>query len=377
MKKILFLGRVAGVYKTNRADLDFIADELINEGHELHIYDPKYNILKNLSNNHIRKVGFLKNIKKPRSIQRLISFMNLIFFCIKFKGAYDIVQINYVREEYLVIPRLVSKLGKEFKVFIYGDDLNLRNWIKNKFTKLYYVSDEIILTNKLIFEKNRNYFSKPDSLEKKMKYIYLPQVQLKNYEHFKYQDKIKAKDKMGLKGQKVVLCGISSHPNEQHDKIIEGISNLNNQLNYHFLFPLSTREADNSEWIAQIKLMAEKNLDPKSYTYIEGYKTIEEVAQYRLASDIMINLRKRDQLNAALIESNYSFCQIICGSWLPYDDYWSEFRTEKIDDHLNLAEKIEFIFKDDELEQKLKYNREKAEDNYSYRVVDKWLKLYK
>ena len=377
MKKILFLGRIAGVYNTNRKDLDFIADELVKNGFCVEIYDPKKNILKNLNDGTIRSVKILPNISKPRIFQRIFSFANLIFFCLKFRKTYNYVQINYLREEYLLIPSLVSKLGSEFKIFIYGDDINIRTKLKDKFTSIFKYADEIILTNKLIFDRNRRYFKNPEVIEKKLKIIYLPQIQLKHYEAFRFNDKELAKIKMGISDKRVLTCGISSHPNEQHDKIIEGLSKLSDKQKYHILIPLSSREFDNSLWIEKIKELAKSKLSDIDFEFIEGYKTIEEVATYRLASDVLINLRKRDQLNAAMIESNYSYCQVISGSWLPYEDYWSLFNTEKVEDHVNLAEKIKSVFQDENLEKKLKHNRKQAENHYSYRVVSQWLALYK
>jgi hypothetical protein len=81
-------------------------------------------------------------------------------------------------------------------------------------------------------------------------------------------------------------------------------------------------------------------------------------------------------LAASMLESNMAYCQLITGSWLPYESYLNKVEVEVIDSFESLNSSIESIVTDNNLIGKLEKNRSVVLENYHYKVMNDWIELY-
>ena len=74
------------------------------------------------------------------------------------------------------------------------------------------------------------------------------------------------------------------------------------------------------------------------YTFIEGYRSEEEVAMIRLACDVLLHAQPTDAASASFFECMYAGAICVNGSWLPYEhieDYHN--RVIEYDDIIQLT----------------------------------------
>jgi hypothetical protein len=372
MKKILFLVRSSKKYGTQRIDLDYIIFELIKCRFEVDIYDPKQKILMKINIRETINYNFLPFFLFKTPIYFIFNLIIFIKFCIKNKNKYDIVNACYIRNEYLLFPRLTNKLGKKLILVLFGSDINDRNFIKNNFKKLYINSDKIITTNPTFLRKFIETINLKE-IENKSFSIMLPQPQFKLYKEIKNVSKEEMKEKLNIPVQKTtILIGTNSNQNEQHEKIILEILNLNPQK-YHFIFPLTNVFSHKNNREIELKKLIKSCFPEDNFTIIEGFISYQLMRDYRIASDIFVNLRLSDQLAASMLESVLANCTIITGYWLPYHDFTKAIKCKLINSisELNYAIETNPITKEE-----LFFNTKELLIKYDNNCIEKWINIF-
>lgn len=377
MEKILILARSNSPFKTVRRDYDFIIENLIKLGYSVDIYDPKQRILMNINKKQSTDYSLFPKFTYRLKLNIFLNFFSLIYFGIKNKRAYNIVQINYLREEYLVIPNIIAGLGDTLIISLFGSDINKRSFIKNHFTKIFELAEKIIVTN-LKFGQIADSYVKNSSISTKIYQLMLPQDHFKFYREFTYENKIESKKTLKLPVNKtIVAIGTNSTENEQHEKILNEITQLKNIDNYFFIFNLSNRYNKLNEREKKLKNLIEKTLPSNAYIIYTEFLSYEEMALVRHATDIFVNLRLIDQLAASMLESNLAFSLVITGNWLPYKDYTDSVYTILLQNSNELTNALN-VFELNKLEliDKLKSNKETVLSKYDNNVLNDWLSMY-
>jgi len=376
MKNILILVRSVTPFYSNRKDVDDIIFRLIAKGNRVDIYDTKRKIHISVNDKVEINYNFFPSWFFIGKSYLGINFLVLIYFCLKNRGRYDIVQINYCREEFQLIPELIKGLGEKLFVFFYGSDLNNRNYIKNSFTKLFYFADKLIATNKSIFKILDKYLEKSRIEEKKLE-IFLPQGHFKLYEPFEIKDKVFFKKELRLPEDKVIiLVGNNGTENEQHEAMVFQLSKLPNREDYFFVFPFSNRLDHSINRINKITALAKNLLGENNFRFIPDFISYQQMALYRMASNIFLHLRRIDMLAVSMFESNMAYCQVITGNWLPYQFYLEKVKVEVISDFSQINDTIKKVLNDPGLPGKLRHNRRVVLRDYHHKVMDKWMGLY-
>lgn len=377
MKKILFLVRSTNPFKTQRRDTDYIISELIKKGYEVDIYDPNQKLLYKLKEKETISYNIFPKAFFKSKLYILLNLLCLIRFALKNKNKYDIVQINYIRDEYLLMPRIIKNMGKSLVLFLFGSDVNNRNFFKNNFKKIYSLASEIIVTN-LDFGNHTNEIVGLDIVKNKLNIMMLPQDHFKFYRNFTYENKIDSKKKLNFPTDKIILTiGTNSTPNEQHEKIFEELKKLENKELYHFVLNISNRFNTITDREEFLKNEFEKHFRDTSYTINQNFLSFEEVATIRHATDIFINLRRIDQLAASMLESNIAYSHVLTGSWLPYNDYIQSVNVEIIDTFKELKVNIEDLSaRLPESKSALIQNKKNVLSKYDNNVITEWANFY-
>ena len=380
MKKVLIFARSNSPFKTVRRDHDYIISNLIDLGYSIDIYDPKQRILMDLETKTIHSYNLFPSIFYKLKINIFLNFLSLIYFSRKNKNKYNIVQINYLREEYLVIPKLINNIRDKLVICLFGSDINHRTIIKNNFTKIYDKADAIIAST-LNFAKTANSYVKENIILNKLNVLLLPQDHFKYYSDFTFENKTESKLKLNYPLDKIiVVLGTNSTENEQHEKMIEEVKKIPDLSRFHFIINLSNRLNTVLERERNIEELLKREFKSISYSINIRFLSYEEMALVRHATDIFVNMRKIDQLAVSLMESNLGYANVITGKWLPYIDYTSEVKTTLIDSIEDLSSSINIIANSIDSENNIKIlqeNRKKVIEKYDSNVINDWLNFYK
>ncbi len=377
--KILYLVRSVLPYWSNRIDVDYIITALLKNGHEVFIYDIKQRMLLNCKSEERKYYLNLPKILDSQPFNLLINFLFFQHFLKKTKGRFDFYHIFYVREEQRILSSQIRRVAPKLFLTIYGSDINIKNFVKNRFKKLFLFADLIIATNQSILDKvakeNIQY-----KINNKTRVLMLPQIRFSQYENFTFEDKKSAKEKLGYeKYNKVIIIGTSAAEYEQHFEIINELSKIE-KSNILFVFPLTYGAGNFVEYRLRVKKYLEEKVKQNDYIILLNYLNEEELADLRKASDILINLRKNDQLVASMFESFLVGTDVITGSWLPYQIFdeigISYFKIKSISELVAiLKEMIKF-----DITKRKKYflrNRNMIQAKYPIdKNLSEWLSIY-
>lgn len=185
-------------------------------------------------------------------------------------------------------------------------------------------------------------------------------------------DKIKTSpEKIEMVPYKIVI-GTNSNVNQNHLEIIEAISKCKlSPKDVEFIVPLTYGRASES-----YKNLIHKKLEESifKFTTLNDFLTEEKIVQFRVNSDVLIQVQKTDQLSAAMIEHLMANNIVITGSWLPYDildeNGVEMLKVNKIEDITELLDAFKTSF--------IKPNNKPiiAKLFSSESITRKWMKLY-
>ncbi len=378
--RVIFIGRTASPFRTTRRDLDCVLSKLVDAGYHVDIFDIKLAKLFRVNTEEIVDFSFVPKWMYWSRLYLVYNFLSFYFFLKRSKGTYDVVHVYYIREEYLILSNHLRALGTKLILQVFGSDINSRNFIKDKLTRLYEIADQIVVANAEFGDKLMNFLKLP-SVRPKIKKLLLPFDHFNLYDNFEYEDKRRFKQQLGIDlDRSVVIVGSNVTQNEQHEKIIDVVANNTLSERSHIIFMLTTRVlANDQERLEELTVLIKERLAGFSFEIVSGFISYEKMRDYRMASDIFLNFRKNDQLALSMLESNLAYCDVITADWLPYHEYRKNVEISIVEEVGAVVDVLMRLYLEDEnlRIQRLKYNRDQVYLLYGYHsVIGEWLSLY-
>jgi len=297
---------------------------------------------------------------------------------------YDIFHFHYLSPEYLYNVRYIHP-GKKVIMTFWGSDLYQISGTENYRKQLEaFVRADIITVNALeIKETVLAKFGR--NLEDKIRFadFGLDKAKL-NRLNSENRDKYISgfRKKNNIDDNKVVITiGYSGSSKQKHIEILKILDTLDEKYKKRIfaLIPLTYglqfEEKDYPERVKKVCDEAEFET-----LILENYMTDDALAGFTFSSDITLNLRDTDALNASMLESIYAGNILVNGAWLPYGKlkrlgiYFRE-----IDKLSGLKELIPFLLDNFEKEKiKTSVNTEIIKENFLYdNFIKDWEAVYK
>lgn len=324
MKKVLWLRKMKDDFVFTANYTELIANMLLEEGYELHIYDFSSRKLHNFSSRNIEVICKWVNIFDKTFLRFVINFFCLVAFCIKYKNKYDIIHVLYVRIEYLFASHLISSLGSKLVLTIFGSDINYFVNVQRVFNSLYLKSDIIhtTITETLInFSKRFSSNKLRRKILNKSITMCMPLASLNiinSEQNADFVSGVFAKYK--ISGNDIIIvCGNTAEIKlEQLYLLVKTLSktqiNTIQEIKFFFLMTYG----GNARKTSNFKKYICKALKSRKVIIIDEYLPLNELMVLRIRTDIFINVRKEDQLAGSMIEALFCNSDVITGDWLPY-----------------------------------------------------------
>lgn len=312
-----------------------------------------------------------------------LSFFLMRFFikwCLKSANTnYDITHIHFFNKNFLFINvSHIQRATKELIITFWGSDFYKRNETqRNKMIPYLNFASKIIFSNPnmkgFFTDFYNNYYSKCHVLATGLDI-------LSKIDQLEIEDSSKKNLKQELNinpNKKVITIGYSSHSDNHQVEIIEHIASRigKNKLdNLHFVFPLTYGDINYKQ---QIIASAKKN--NFDFTALTTPLSKEQIAKFRLVSEIMIHLRDTDQFSGSFQEYLYTNNVVITGKWLPYQfivDKGIYLHTlSKLDE---LSDTLEYILANIDNESEKSYGNKRiiAEISHWNVLVNKHIAIY-
>jgi len=372
--RVLFLAKAKGDFRCYALHARVLTDLLLEMGHTVDVFD--YSTGISYDQKALSKVDYKPKIgiKLLNHISRYFAFKRFL----KQNGQkYDILQVMYLRPEFLFLAKKVRQLAKREIICIYGSDINMYRGLKRHFQRVFKEADYVSFTTEETlssFVKNYGYFKKKNLVVNSFPIVKLVPLDSDREKHIK---SFRAKYNVDP-DNKIVVCGMNSFPNEQIKEIANSIGSKSfNRV--VFVFPLTY--GANQHKLSQLINHIQKAVTNSRVIIISSYLTDEEVLDLRFSTDILVNIRKKDQAGGAFIESLATQSYVITGSWLPYGflkELGVYFKTINSPVEINdaIIEGISFQEKS-AVKEMLMNNTRILNSNYSLEVtMNRWRSFY-
>jgi glycosyltransferase involved in cell wall biosynthesis len=373
-KKVLIIGDGSSVFVLNHVkhftayNKDYCFDIFLTNDHLDRDYSVYFNEV-----HYSYKHSFLTRIPVIKgAVIRLLIILSLL----RFKKKYDIVHIQFLNDN-IIYFNVFHRIAKKVIIFIWGSDYyrsaGLNKWLKKRILR---TADIITFGN----DQTKNDFLREIPTNAEIRMVRFGLVML---------DRIKAlsasremsRAVFDFPVNKIILTiGYNLNPHQQHEKILNALSELREKIYYKNLFlviPITYPPDKNGYKAKLVQALQSTGL---AYRLIESFLPEMENAHLRNCSDIMIQLQTSDQLSGTMQEYFSTGNIVITGSWLPYKIF--EDRGVwfiKIDSFSELPQKI------DDIVTNLDANRKQTDGNRAIimemgsweKNIQAWIDLYK
>jgi glycosyltransferase involved in cell wall biosynthesis len=362
----------------NKIFLVDLRNHLIQQGFNVDLIDPQNGFMQKSGGDFLyfgkeqKSTGFLK---KNYLLWRNFLQARKIF---KNSSKYDICNIHFLDIRYFFFKKFLKRIAHKLIVSTYGTDFY--KYRKYSFLQkpFYRAASRITFSN----EATRTQFNKfyQDQYSGKTAICTFGLSKISTIQKIKEEEAITDIKKLFNipDGKTAITVGYHANPITQQLKILACIQDLPSEIReqIHILFPLTY--GGTSAYMDEIENYT-KSIGV-SYTMIKGFRSDDEISRLRLASDVMINLPKSDQLSATMMEYLLAGNYVITGQWLPYqaiDDLGVRYkRIQSFEELTPLL--CQILTKPDISEEELLKNARLIWNFISWDIaIQQWLNVYK
>ena len=346
---------------------------------EFHIDGAQIGSKKSLQfENYFDKIIYLnkKNINKFSILNKFIKY---VFYKYKFTKMekYDIVNVQYVSSFYKFMWNDIKRIADKRILSFWGSDFHsISEKEKKKLLPILIESDFITFTSVGMADEFKIYYNNL-KISQKVKVCRfgiaslesILKISLNKQNNFRQRNKI-ANNKI------LVAVGYSAVEARRHIEIMDSILTLDKCLlaNCHFIFQMNYGDMSYKD---KVKKFLKNSII--EYTVLEDFMSYDEIAEFRVETDVMINLPYADQFSASMQEVLFSKNIVITGKWLPYKLLWDKGVFALIlDDFEDLINSFKYAIENiNELKEKCQKNSDKIYEISSWKTnTQKWVSLY-
>lgn len=252
-------------------------------------------------------------------LTRMLRHLLDSYYLIRLLRLYDLVDFHAYILSYQFLMKECLKHNLKFDITIWGSDL-LRASDK-KLEEMRFGLNNCYRLKMLdgLKERLTEYYG--HVYDDKCRIVYFGNSEIENIDGITEEDALILKHKLygDIDDKTIVVCGYNSGPNQNHKQMIEALSLLSDEekSRIHVVLPMTYLGSE--EYRTKIRKQIEsQNI---SFTILDRFLDIKEVAAIRKTADITLNIQTTDALAGSL--QGHLYCGNVCifGDWLRYDVY--------------------------------------------------------
>lgn len=328
--------------------------------------------------NHFDEIIFLdsKNINKFGVLSKLVKY---ILYKYKFKKLekYDIINIQFVNNLSKRFWNDIKRISSKRILSFWGSDFyRISNKERDKLVTILMEADSITFTSDGMAEEFKNYYNNTE-ISKKVKVCRFGIGSLDSILEISQTKQNNFRKKHEIPSQKIIVAiGYSSDIARRHIDIMNVLLTIDENLlnKCHFVFQMNYGDLNYKEEVKEFL----NNLSI-NYTVLEDFMSYREIAEFRIETDIMVNIPTADQFSASMQEILYAKNLVITGKWLPYNLLWDKgIFALKMNNFEELSNTFKYAIEDiNELQEKCESNSSKIYELSSWETnTDVWVNLY-
>lgn len=235
---------------------------------------------------------------------------------------YDIYHYHYLAPEYLTTQKYLPE-GKKVLMTFWGSDLFQISGVENYKTQFEALNKSDLITVNTIEVKETALSKFGRNLDTKMRFadFGLNKVRLELIEsRNKEEANSEFRKKYNIPPDKIIITiGYSGSSKQRHIEILKILNKLDKRIRdkIYAVLPLTYGlQFEEKNYLQRIQDECEKvNFGS---LIISEFMPQNELIDFIISSEIKLNLRDTDAMNAAMLESLFAGNIVINGAWLPY-----------------------------------------------------------
>lgn len=239
---------------------------------------------------------------------------------VKVYGKIDNIHVHGLSRNRCNMALYLKPYSEQLLLTVWGSDLLRRSSKQLKTYERYYAAaDKITLATDAMLENMRNSYG--DRFVDKCHIIAFSMGILDIIDEIKLKSNREELCKeLGMKHpEKInVYIGHNGRDCQQHIGLTDAMAQLpqiiKDKINLVYTM---TYGVPPEPYLNNLKRLAEKS--GCDYTFIEGYRSEEDVAKIRLACDVLLHAQPTDAASASFFECMYTGAICVNGKWLPYE----------------------------------------------------------
>lgn len=313
--------------------------------------------------------GFIMKVPKVRALYML----NRRKVAIKEK--YDIaLVISAIAENIKVAKSVIAPNGKVVVLVIGSDVLRASKHQLHRLDNLLFdINAEMVCSAREPWNKIKKNFTKAVCSVDNV--IGFGLTNLDSIDKLINKGPEECKKLLGIDPQKFTVCvGYNARPEQQHEKIIQELSKIDEPIKEHLHLILPMTYLGDNKYCNKIEqLLRDKQL---SYSILKDFRDSEGMGILWVACDSFINGQTTDAMSASVIECIYAGVTVLSGNWLRYQELENrKIQVVTFSDFRELPAMIAPIIKNKNVRNRV-YANELYESSSMHICRQKWKKFF-
>lgn len=244
---------------------------------------------------------------------------------------YNLIHIHYLETPNLAIQDLILQHSSNILITIWGSD-----FYKRTDKELFSFCPLLCNASAISFTNNHtlNEFKTRTGINNNLTVLRFGLEPLQSlYENIRHYSKDKAKLYLRLDDNYVVTVGTNARKSQNHIPAINSLIKVRDKLPQKTTIVLPLTYLRHNRYMNELRDYCNQ-VEEFDFILLEKFLTDEELALWRIATDVLVQVQDTDQLSGAMQEHIYAGSKVITGSWLPYNIFISNgiklFRVDKV-----------------------------------------------
>jgi hypothetical protein len=185
-------------------------------------------------------------------------------------------------------------------------------------------------------------------------------------------------ERHGIDASRSIVClGHSGCARNRHAEVLAALAPHAGELNERATMIIPMTYGATPEYLEETRRAARES--GLRFRILDRYMGSSEVAELRLATNVLVFVPEQDALSGAMCETLYAGNAVITGAWLPYSELWDAgVVVRRIPTITDLPMALEDTLRDaDELRAELRCNKIRIRPLMDYECsIDSWLAAY-
>ncbi len=256
---------------------------------------------------------------KKRYVTRCARYVTKRWLFPNLFSQYDLIDFHAYYPKYNPLMHTCVENGQKFDITLWGSDLMRANNERKELLKYGFDNCHRIKMTGNLYDTMVEFYG--NTYSDKYREVYFGSNEIDQIDKVSDKEAFEIKRKLlgDTNNKRIIVFGYNGSGSQNHDNMISALCSLSDEEKHsvHIVLPMTYGATPN--YLTEIKMKMEET--GFSFTLLDHFLGVKEVAVIRKTSDIVVNVQDTDALSDSL--RGHLYCGNVCifGEWLNYSPY--------------------------------------------------------